>query len=131
MVDNQSTSATLFDEVILKSMDWSELVEALLTSCHRLLSPVPVIHTPETEITSMMPTSEDVSQLAAFLDVNAISDILSWANNKLSGSPEHAEFYRTVRELALSADLAALKALLLQHQTYCSPAVTTPNTYKP
>ena len=56
-------------------------------------------------------------QLATFLEVNAISDILNWANSRLASSPDCTAFYQTVRNQALHADLAALKALLLQHQT--------------
>lgn len=120
MGDSQSASTTVFDEFILKSMDWSELVEALLASCHRLLNTEHTASTSKTETRpeagTTQPSPEDVQQLATFLEINAISDILNWANSKLAHSTDSADFYHAVRERARNVDLAALRALLLQHQ---------------
>lgn len=123
MNNTQTLAAGLFDEVILKSMEWSELTEALLSVCQRLLdslpqedntAPVNRVSAPNTGSKPTAPALSELQyrQLLDMLEVHAVSDITRWAGQLQEQQPGQALIYARIRELARSADLSALKAFV-------------------
>ena len=123
MNNTQTLAAGVFDEVILKSMEWSELTEALLSVCQRLLdslpqedntAPVNRVSAPNTGSKPTAPALSELQyrQLLDMLEVHAVSDITRWAGQLQEQQPGQALIYARIRELARSADLSALKAFV-------------------
>lgn len=57
-------------------------------------------------------SDEDLLVLNELVDINAISDIITWCERQVELSPHCAEFYHQIREAAFSADIQKIRQLI-------------------
>lgn len=116
MSDGVQEGDGLFDAVLLKSLEWNELGEALETVIRRLLSPAGQdgdgLAAASSDDTQHVLHPAEHRALAGMMQVNAVSDIMRWADVMLREQPHRSALYLHVRKCAREADLAALRALL-------------------